>query len=161
MNKKPLFAIAGIGLLALLVTVGLVVAGHRGQDGSGGGAGELSKEALEVESAYKELQARWRQHEAEFRDKKNFPELAQLDKGFKELLLKAQGLKGRSDKEKAALPHLAGSIEASTKVPGVYMMLAINPGLVGPKNWEEKNAHGAKANKEWAEWVEMTADLRQ
>ncbi|MBI2919505.1 MAG: hypothetical protein HYY18_00305 [Planctomycetes bacterium] len=155
MNKKPLLAIGGVGLLALAVTVGLFLAGDRGSS-EPKVTGKLSKRVVEIETKYKDLQDQWRAHEAAFREKKEFPLLAKLNDGFQEVGRTAAAAKGETDPEKEALPHLVKSIEASARVPTSYMLLQVNPGVLKEHHWAETKANAETANREWKEWVAKT-----
>lgn len=158
MNKKPLLAIGGVGILALAVTVGLFLAGNRGTTDPQI-SGKLSKKTIEFETRYRELQEQWRQHEADFRAKKEFHLLSKLNEGFTQLAREAPGLKGESEKETAALPHLAKSVEESAKVPATFMMFQVNEAVVKDTNWAEAKTHAETANREWKEWGKMTEGL--
>lgn len=158
MNKKPLLAIGGVGLLALAVTVGLFLAGDRGST-EPKIVGKLSKKSIEFEARYRELQEKWRTHQDDFRVKKEFQLLAKLNDGFTALSHEVPGLKGETEEEKAALPHLAKSVEESAKVPSTFMMLQVNEGLLKDSDWAQAKAHADAANREWKEWEKLTEGL--
>lgn len=154
--KKKSVVIAGF--LAVVVTAALFLAG--GPGGSGPNiSGRMSKEAIEVEAAYKQLQEQWRKYEAQFRTKGEFPLLARLNKSFAELAPKAAALKGDSDAERAALPHLVKSIEESAQVPTAFMMMHVNEKLVDDAHWAAAKTHAEAANREWKEWAKRTEGL--
>jgi hypothetical protein len=151
----------GILVLAIGATIATAVRTRDPHDPSPEINGKLSKDTIEVETAFKAFQEKWKQGEPAFRagDTKSFEPLGRLQTEVKDLLGKAKKLKGLTAPECDAIVHLTASIEASGKVLDPYLLNIVNKAIVSQKNWDEAKAHAITANKEWAAWQEATKSM--
>lgn len=150
-------AIFGLSVVAtiLLFTVGGAITGEKTT------SGKLSIDVIKVESDYKALQQEWLANEKDFLEAKPSVsiKLTGIQERFKALEKSALALRGTSPAEQAALPHLVGSIKASTRMVEPYVIRLMAPQRIGPSHWERKNADAREANAEWAAWQQATAEM--
>jgi hypothetical protein len=161
MNRRAVIGISVVGITALAATLGIFAAG--GGNGSTASnlamTGHTSKDVADVEARYKDLQARWRDHEKSFKDKQSFPELGKLDADCEELQGRVRALKAGNEIEKKALPHLVESVEAFRRVLPVYIMYFVNESILKPSDWESARKDAILSNSAWRAWTEATRTL--
>ncbi len=147
-------AIFGLAILStiLLFTVGTGLVDDKPA------TGKLSIDVIKAESEYKALQQEWKANEAAFLEAKPTisMKLTGIQEKFRALEKTASGLKGLTPAEQEALPHLIGSIKASTRMIEPYVIRLMAPGRIGPDHWERKNRDAAEANAEWDAWLKAT-----
>jgi len=165
MNLRALLIILGLGVLVLGAIIGMYALSDSAPD-EPEMTGKLSTKGIELEKVYKELQAEWKKHEPEFKDKKNVERLNSINVGFTALLaaVKEHIKNSKSDEkvtptEREALPRLEASVEASSQIPNVFLMWQINSVLVTDVHWQKAKEWGNTANKEWESWKSMTRTL--
>ena len=159
--KRTILGVVILALLAGAVAVGIVYAGRKGSDDPKPVEikGKLSSKGVEFEKKRNDLQKKWNEHQAAFKEKKEFKDLADLNQAFTDLANDVRQISGDTPIEKQALPHFLESLDASQKVASTFIMWQVNDKLFKPSTWEEAKNDAKRANDEWQQWELATKSL--